>query len=101
MVENVEKWHNRRREVWIKTFCLAGEFVLVPRNTIARKLKEKGAIEKSGVSAKLDYLFVGGMGSNAWKFGNFGGKIARAFELQEKGAKVLIVAEEELEGVVM
>jgi len=41
------------------------------------------------------------MGSDAWKFGNFGGKIARALELQEKGAKVLIVAEEELEGVVM
>jgi len=84
-----------------KTFCLTGEFVLAPRNTLARKLKEKGAIEKSGVSAKLDYLFVGGMGSDAWKFGNFGGKIARALELQEKGAKVLIVAEEELEGVVM
>ena len=84
-----------------KTFCLTGEFVLAPRNTIARKLKEKGAIEKSGVSAKLDYLFVGGMGSDAWKFGNFGGKIARALELQEKGAKVLIVAEEELEGVVI
>lgn len=84
-----------------KTFCLTGEFTLASRSTLAKKLKEKGAIEKSGVSAKLDYLFVGGMGSDAWKFGNFGGKIARALELQEKGAKVLIVAEEELEGVVM
>ncbi len=84
-----------------KTFCLTGEFVSASRNTIAKKLKAKGAIEKSGVSAKLDYLFVGGMGSDAWKFGNIGGKIARAMELQEKGAKVQIVAEEELEGVVL
>lgn len=84
-----------------KTFCLTGEFLSAPRNTIAKKLKEKGAIEKSGVSAKLDYLFVGGMGSDAWKFGNIGGKIARALELQEKGARVLIVAEEEMEGVIM
>ena len=84
-----------------KTFCLTGEFVIAPRSTIAKKLKEKGAIEKSGVSTKLDYLIVGGMGSDAWKFGNIGGKIARAMELQEKGAKVIIVAEEELEGVVL
>ncbi len=83
-----------------KTFCLTGEFKLAPRATISKKLTEKGAIEKNNVSAKLDYLFVGGMGSDAWKFGNFGGKIARAMELQEKGSKVLIVAEEELEGVV-
>lgn len=84
-----------------KTFCLTGEFVIAPRSTIVKKLKEKGAIEKSGVSTKLDYLIVGGMGSDAWKFGNVGGKIARAMELQEKGAKVIIVAEEELEGVVV
>ena len=83
-----------------KTFCLTGEFKLAPRSAIAKKLKAKGAIEKNSVSAKLDYLFVGGMGSDAWKFGNIGGKIARAMELQEKGAKVIIVAEEELEGVV-
>lgn len=84
-----------------KTFCLTGEFKLAPRATIAKKLKDKGAIEKNSVSAKLDYLFVGGMGSDAWKFGNIGGKIARAMELQEKGSKVLIMAEEELEGVVV
>lgn len=84
-----------------KTFCLTGEFVSTSRNVLTKKLKEKGAIEKKGVSAKLDYLFVGGVDSDAWKFSNFGVKIARALELQEKGAKVLIVAEEELEGVVM
>ena len=65
-----------------------------------RCMKEKGAIQKCGVSAKLDYLFVGGMSSGAWKFGNFGGKIARALELQQEGAKVLIVAEEELERII-
>jgi NAD-dependent DNA ligase len=83
------------------TFCLTGEFVSASRNTIAKKLKERGAIEKSAVSVNLDYLFVGGMATGVWKFGNTNSKIKRAMELQEEGARVLIVAEEELEGVVI
>lgn len=80
-----------------KTFCLTGEFLSVSKEEFAKKLKEKGAIEKKVVSTKLDYLFVGGLGSNAWKFGKMGGDIARALELQEKGAKVQIVAESDME----
>lgn len=80
-----------------KTFCLTGEFLTIPKAEFARMLKERGAIEKNVVSSKLDYLFVGGMGSNAWKFGKIGGDIARALELQEKGCKVQIVAESDME----
>ncbi len=80
-----------------KSFCLTGEFLSVSKEEFAKRLKEKGAIEKKVVSTKLDYLFVGGMGSNAWKFGKMGGDIARALELQEKGAKVQIVAEADME----
>ena len=83
-----------------KTFCLTGEFTSVTKAEISKKLQEKGAIEKSGVSSKLDYLFVGGMGSDAWKFGKIGGKIAKALELQEKGCKVQIVAEEDMERII-
>ena len=84
-----------------KTFCLTGEFVSASRNTIAKKMKERGAIEKNTVSSSLDYLFVGGMETGAWKFGNMNNQIARAMELQQEGANLLIVAEEELEGVVI
>lgn len=80
-----------------KTFCLTGEFISTPKAEFSRILKERGAIEKSVVSSKLDYLFVGGMGSNAWKFGKIGGNIARALELQEKGCKVQIIAEADME----
>ena len=79
-----------------KSFCLTGEFVCSQKAVIAQKLQEKGAIEKSGVSAKLDYLFVGGAGSDAWKFGKIGGKIAKALELQEKGKKIQIISEENM-----
>lgn len=84
-----------------KTFCLTGEFMSAPRTVISKKLKEKGAIEKGGVTSKLDYLFVGGMGSNSWKFGLVGGKIAKALELQEKGSKVQIVSEADMERVML
>ncbi len=84
-----------------KTFCLTGEFVSASKEELAKKLKAKGAIEKCGVSEKLDYLFVGGMGSNLWKFGKIGGNIAKALELQEKGGKVQIVAEADMERILL
>lgn len=83
-----------------KTFCLSGEFSCASKSEVGKKLVEKGAIEKSGVSSKLDYLFVGGSGSAAWKFGKIGGKIAKAMELQEKGSKIQIIGEDELMDVI-
>ena len=82
-----------------KTFCLSGEFLCASKSEISKKLVAKGAIEKSGVSSKLDYLFVGGSGSAAWKFGKIGGKIAKAMELQEKGCKIQIVGEDDMAAI--
>ena len=82
-----------------KTFCLTGEFLFGSKDDVSNFLQEKGAIEKSGVSSKIDYLIVGLVGSDAWKYGNYGGKILKAKELQEKGAKVKIVDENILKEV--
>lgn len=79
-----------------KTFCLTGDFKNGTKSEIKQKLENLGAIEKRGVSTKLDYLFVGGLGSDAWKYGNIGGKIAKAQELQEKGSLIQIITEEDL-----
>jgi len=83
-----------------KSFCLTGEFTCASKKVITQRLKEKGAIEKSRVSFNLDYLFVGGMGSEAWKFGNADERTARALELQANGSKVRIIAEEDLEIII-
>lgn len=83
-------------EISGKQFCLTGEFSCGERSIVKNKLVELGGIEKSGVSSKLDYLFVGGQGSDAWKFGNVGGKIAKAMELKEKGKNICIMSEDEL-----
>lgn len=79
-----------------KTFCLSGDFKSGTKSDIKKKLENLGAKEKSGVSAKLNYLFVGGLGSESWKYGNIGGKIAKAQELQEKGSRIEIISEEDL-----
>lgn len=77
-----------------KTFCLTGEFKCATKQEISKKLQELGGIEKTGVSSKLDYLIVGGIGSDAWKFGKIGGKQAKAQELNEKGANIKIIDED-------
>lgn len=79
-----------------KTFCLTGEFKLATKQEMSKKLQELGGIEKTGVSSKLDYLIVGGVGSDAWKFGKIGGKQAKAQELNEKGADIKIIDEDSL-----
>lgn len=79
-----------------KTFCLTGEFKCSTKQEISKKLQELGGIEKTGVSSKLDYLIVGGIGSDAWKFGKIGGKQAKVQEFNEKGADIKIIDENNL-----
>ena len=79
-----------------KTFCLTGEFKSASKQEISKKLQNLGAIEKTGVSSKLNYLIVGEVGSDAWKFGKIGGKQAKAQELNEKGADIKIIGERSL-----
>lgn len=79
-----------------KTFCLTGEFETATKQVISKKLQDLGAIEKTGVSSKLNYLIIGGVGSDAWKFGKIGGKQAKAQELNEKGANIKIIDEDSL-----
>lgn len=79
-----------------KTFCLTGEFKTATKQKISKKLQDLGAIEKTGVSSKLNYLIIGGVGSDSWKFGKIGGKQAKAQELNEKGANIKIIDEDSL-----
>lgn len=79
-----------------KAFCLTGEFKCATKQEISKKLQKLGGTEKKGVSSKLDYLIVGGVGSDAWKFGKIGGKQTKAQELNEKGANIKIIDENSL-----
>lgn len=79
-----------------KTFCLTGEFKSATKQEISQRIQELGGIEKTGVSLKLNYLIIGGVGSDSWKFGKIGGKQSKAQELNEKGANIKIIDEDSL-----
>lgn len=79
-----------------KTFCLTGTFNSGSKGDIETKIKNKGGICVKGVNSKLNYLIVGGAGSDAWKFGNYGGKVQKAMELKEKGNGINILGEVDL-----
>lgn len=78
-----------------KTVCLTGEFESMRRADAEKKVQEYGAILKKSVIKSLDYLVVGGMGSNAWSAGKYGSKIKTALENQKNGLSVQIIRESE------
>lgn len=79
-----------------KQIVLTGDFVNGTKSEIISRLEQLGAIVKSGVSSKTDYVIVGGYGSDNWACGNYGTKVKKALELQAKGKSIKIVKEEDL-----
>lgn len=75
------------------TFCLTGDFVLGSRNICVQTISDLGSTVKSGISKKVQYLVVGGLGSSEWKHGSFGTKIEMTMELKHDGVNIAIVHE--------
>ena len=79
-----------------KKFCLTGEFEFGSRSDVESALTRKGGIPVSTVTRKTDCLVVGSKGSEAWSNGNYGTKVKKAMELQEKGISIQIVKEQDI-----
>ena len=75
-------------------FCLTGEFVFAPREQCVAVIEERGGMVSGGVTKKLRYLIVGGLGSPEWKHGSFGTKIELAMRYKRDGLPILIVHED-------
>jgi NAD-dependent DNA ligase len=76
-----------------KQFCFTGDFVFGPRKTCEDAAVRRGGLI-SGVTKKLDYLVVGGLGSPEWKHGSFGTKIEKAMQHKQTGVPLFIVHED-------
>jgi NAD-dependent DNA ligase len=74
-------------------FCLTGDFVYAPRDVCTAAIEKRGGIV-GGVTKKLRYLIVGGLGSPEWKHGSFGTKLEKAIQYKREGAPILIVQED-------
>lgn len=76
-----------------KHFCLSGEFDM-GKADLTKKIEERGGTCHNSVTKKVDFLIVGGHGSANWSCGNYGSKVKKALEYQDKGIPVQIVTEE-------
>ena len=75
-------------------FCLTGEFVYAPPDVCAAAIERRGGMISSAITRKLNYLVVGGLGSQEWKAGSFGAKVDKALEYKREGAPILILHED-------
>lgn len=75
-------------------FCLTGEFAFGTKAVCARAIERRGGSVKGHLSADVDFLVVGGLGSAQWRDGSFGTKIRAAVELRAKGLAIAIVHED-------
>ena len=76
-----------------KNICLTGEFDNGSKADVHAILISRGANIHKSVTLKTDILLVGGQGSSAWSAGNYGNKVKKALEIQEKGINILLIRE--------
>lgn len=77
-----------------RRFCLTGEFVFGPREVCTAAIERRGGEVIPGITKKLSYLVVGGLGSDEWKHGSFGTKIEKALQYRAAGVPLLVVHED-------
>ncbi len=75
--------------------CLTGEFDYGERKAVEQYIVDHGGICDNNVKKATDYVVVGSRGSDAWKHGNYGGKVKKAMELKEKGVAINVISEED------
>lgn len=79
-----------------KVCCVTGTCTSGTRAEVEQKLSDMGAVVAKSVTKKTDILIVGGEGSTNWAYGNYGGKIKKALELQNQGSSIKIIGEKEI-----
>ena len=83
-----------------KSFCITGEFLILQkgseesltRNIVSKMIEAKGGIIKKSVIKSLDYLVIGGAGSDRYTKDTKGKKYIKAEEQQN----TTIISETEL-----
>lgn len=73
---------------------VTGDFDFGTRAEVFALIARAGGINDKSVTQKTNYLVVGAKGSDAWKTGNYGGKIQKAMEYNEKKGKDIKIVEE-------
>ena len=79
-----------------RRFLFTGDMLFGPREKAQEIVLDKGGSIEKSCTLKLNYLVVGSMGSEFWKYGRFGTKITKALELNKLGkAKISLIKEQD------
>lgn len=79
-------------------FVVTGTFKYGPRVKVVEAIECRGGEIKTSVSAKINYLVIGEVGSQAWRHSSYGRKIEKAVELRESGKPIRIISEQHWTG---
>lgn len=76
-----------------KIFCLTGEFENGKKNELGQIVIDLGGDISKNVRKDIDYLVVGGRGSECWAFACYGRKVEKAMNFRKEGLPIQIVHE--------
>jgi len=84
-----------------RIFVLTGEMEFGPRERAEEEVRKRGGVVSNSCSLKTNYLVVGNLGSEAYKYSRFGTKIEKALSMREqKKSEIQIVRERDFVGAV-
>jgi DNA polymerase III epsilon subunit-like protein len=75
-------------------FLLTGDFLLGTKEECASEIERRGGSVANSMTKKVNFVVLGSLGSEQWKHGNFGTKVAKALEYKSAGLEVRIISEE-------
>jgi hypothetical protein len=78
-----------------KTICFTGKLAELTREEAEKESRARSGLTQKSINKKLDYLVIGSIPSNGWKFGDYGNKIVKARQIIEDGAKLKMISEDE------
>jgi NAD-dependent DNA ligase len=79
-------------DIFGSIFVVTGQFNS-GRWNVEEYIQEEGGEVASRCSSKIDYLIVGDIPDESWKFGNYGTKVKKAVDLKTKGHNIKIISE--------
>lgn len=82
-------------------FCFTGASAKYKRVEFEALVSALGGQPHGNVTAKLNYLVIGAEGNPCWAFACYGRKVEKAVELRKKGARVVIVHENDFHDAVL
>jgi NAD-dependent DNA ligase len=74
-------------------FVVTGRFAFGVRALVEKEITDRGGRVYDSVGGWINYVVVGEFASPAWKYGQWGNKIADAMELRGRGERIAIVSE--------